>query len=325
MIRVVVIAPDGKVESGGVELLDRPELRAGDRPEGTTVWIDVLGFEPESQAFVAQCEGLHPLAVDDAFALQHQPKVEEFADLLFLIVRGIDFNQETEFLRTLKLAAFLRTGELVTVHRAPLRSVERVFTNVCEGRVTVTGPEHLLYLLTNQIVELYLPLLDRMSEKMEALEDEVFEEPQEVQLESILDLRRELASLRRVMQPHRQIFSHLANAGSAHIDEHHQSYFRDVYDKVFRVTDSLDQLRDQLSSIRDTYLSLISHRTNEVMKTLTVISAILLPLTFLAGLYGMNFQWMPELQYRYGYFVLLGVMGVVGGGLFWWFRRRGWF
>lgn len=318
MIRVVHIAPDGRVESGGVELLER-------RRDGA-LWIDIEGFEAESQEFLRRRRGLHPLAVDDAFAQQHQPKVEEFDDLLFLIVRGIDFNQQSESVRTLKLAAFLRPGELVTVHRAPLRSVETVLESVTGGRVTVTGgAQQLLYLLTNQIVELYLPLLDKMTEKIEALEDDIFDQPGENHLEAILDLRRELATLRRVTQPHRQIFGHLANAGSEHVDEEHISYFRDVYDKVFRVTDALDQLRDHLASLRDTYLSLVSHRTNEVMKTLTVISAVLLPLTFLAGLYGMNFQWMPELHFRYGYPVLLGVMLAVGGGLIWWFKRRGWF
>jgi magnesium transporter len=126
------------------------------------------------------------------------------------------------------------------------------------------------------------------------------------------------------MLPHRQIFNHLANAQTPFVDAGTALFFRDIYDNVFRLADAVDQQRDQLANVKDTYLSVISQRTNEVMKVLTLFSAILLPLTFLAGIYGMNFEHMPELGSRFGYFAVLGVMVVVAGSLLAWFRHKGW-
>jgi magnesium transporter len=152
----------------------------------------------------------------------------------------------------------------------------------------------------------------------------VLDETSRAQLEKILDLRRRLGVLRRIMLPHRAVFSHLGNSRDDLFDATASLNFRDTLDNVLRLTDAVDQQRDQLANVKDTYLSVVSQRTNEIMKVLTLFSAIMLPLTFIAGVYGMNFEHMPELATKYGYFAVLGLMAVVAAALFYFFRRKRW-
>jgi len=315
MIRVALFQADGTVQTGGEELLQAPV------PEGGAVWVDVEGRSKLYEKHLLDW-GFHPLAVEDVFTLQHQPKVEEYADHLFVIVRGIDFNRAR--LETLKLAAFLQSHRLVTVHRASMRSVATVRRKLAEsgrGRVSMS---HLLYRLCDEMVDHYFPVVEGIGVELEDLEEQIFDDPRQEQLEQLRELARRLSTVRRVMLPHRQVFNHLASRQVDLIDDQQAIYFRDVYDNVFRLADAVDQQRDQLAAAKDTYLSMVAQRTNEVMKVLTLFSATLLPLTFIAGLYGMNFDFMPETGWRYGYFTVLGVMAMLLAGMLWWFRRKGW-
>lgn len=317
MIRATWLFPDGRAECGGGEMLARTPL------PGTLVWIDLEGAREEVGGPLESL-GFHPLAVDDAFTVEHQPKLEELDGCLFVIVRGIDFNAGDEDLATLKLAAFLERERLVTYHRAPMRSVEKVRRRLEETRhIGAGGLPHLLYTICDEMVELYFPIVDAIAEEIETLEEEILDRPQQRQLERLQILRRRLSTLRRVMLPHRQVFSHLATGNHALLGDQ-ALYFRDVYDNVFRLADAIDQQRDLLASAKETYLSVLGQRTNEVMKVLTLFSAILLPLTFIAGLYGMNFEFMPELHWHFGYYAVVGVMVAVAAGMVTWFRRRRW-
>lgn len=308
--------PGGAVDCGGAEMIGQP------LPADGWLWIDIEGEGPEVEALL-QGFGFHQLAVEDAVTPQHHPKVEEFDDFLFVIARGIDFSAEE--LDTLKLAAFVQERQLVTYHRAPMRSVAEWRSRLdATDRSPIGGPVRLLHGLCDQVVDYYFPVVEQISDELEHLEAEIFVEARQEQLQAILALRRRLSVLRRVMLPHRSVFNHLANAQTAFVDDATALYFRDVYDNVLRLVDATDQQRDQIGGAKDTYLSVISQKTNEVMKVLTMFSAILLPLTFIAGIYGMNFDNMPELHTRRGYFVVLSVMAAVAVGLFLWFRRRGW-
>ncbi len=318
MIQVVLFRADGSLECGDTSLLALP-LAPDDR-----LWIDVEGQTEDSMAFVEGL-GFHSMAVKDCFTLQHQPKIEDYDDCVFLIVRGIDFNRSDGQLETLKLAAFLTAERLVTFHRAPMRSVRTVRERLREShRSPPGGLSHLLYSLYEEMIGLYFPVVDEVGDQLEELEDAIFSDPREEQLVKILALKKRLASLRRVMLPHRQVFNHLGSGSVEEIDPREAVFFRDVYDDVVRLADAIDLQRDQLLSVRDTYLSVISQRTNEIMKVLTVISAVLLPLTVIAGIYGMNFQHMPELERPWAYPTVLGLMAAVGLGMFFFFRRRGW-
>ncbi len=294
--------------------------------EGETLWIDFEGehaAESHLRGF-----GFHPLAIEDTFTLQHLPRVEEYGDHLFLIVRGIDFNAADPVaeLHTLKLAIFLSASRLVTVHRAPLRSVNTVRRRILESKTAPPGRlRQVVWSLCDEIVDLFFPVVEEIGSEIEGLEVKVLDSPRQEQLARILDLRRRLSELRRSMLPHRGVFGHLASSRNALLDDTAALNFRDTLENVLRLTDAVDQQRDQLANVKDTYLSVVSQRTNDIMKVLTLFSAVMLPLTFIAGVYGMNFEHMPELGTRYGYFVVLGVMAAVGIGMVGWFRRRGWF
>jgi magnesium transporter len=314
VITTYVFHPDGRFESGGRELAERP------LPDESRIWVDVEGHGEEEEQFL-RAQGFHPLAVEDVLTLQHQPKLEDYHDHLFVIVRGLDFNQER--LSTLKLAAFVDDRRLVTCHRAPLRSVLTVREMVEAGRQP-PSMTRLFYRLCDEMMDLYFPLVEKLGQELEAIEDAIFVSPEVEQLEKIQGLRRRLTTVRRAMLPHRQVFNHLASRKSELVDEEEAVYFRDIYDNVFRLMDLIDGLRDQLASAKDTYLSAVSQKTNEVMKVLTLFSAVLLPLTFIAGLYGMNFSYIPELRNPNGYFIVLGVMVVMAVGMVVWFRRKDW-
>ncbi|MEO8275076.1 MAG: magnesium/cobalt transporter CorA [Thermoanaerobaculia bacterium] len=320
MIRVMIFQEDDTVRCGGAELLPTaldPAI-AG--------WIDIDG-ENEAAEQLLRDQNFHPLAIEDTFTLQHQPRAEEYADHLFVIVRGIDFNtdQAVEELQTLKLAAFLRRNLLITVHRRPLRSVQAVRARIEENRRALPGGVvQILWSICDELIDLYFPIIDDIGGRIEALEQEVLNDAQREHLQAILDLRRKLGVMRRTMLPHRSVFGHLANSRDALFDATASLNFRDTLENVLRLTDAIDQQRDQLSNVKDTYLSVVSQRTNEIMKVLTLFSAIMLPLTFIAGVYGMNFEHMPELSSQDGYFIVLGVMAAVAIGMTIWFRRRRW-
>jgi len=320
-MRIMLFEADGAVRCGGAELLSAA------LDPGSAGWIDLLAETEVAEKLLSE-QGFHPLAIEDTFTLHHQPRVEEYADHLFLIVRGIDFNSDkaVDELQTLKLAAFLRANLLVTLHRAELKSVRLVRTRVEEsGRALPGGVVQLLWSICDEMIDRYFPIVDDIGSRIESLEQEVLNNAERQHLQSILDLRRKLSVLRRTMLPHRAVFNHLANSRDALFDATASLNFRDTLENVQRLTDAVDQQRDQLLNVKDTYLSVISQRTNEIMKVLTLFSAILLPLTFIAGVYGMNFEHMPELTSPYGYFGVLGVMGVVAATMVVWFRRRKWF
>jgi magnesium transporter len=313
---------DGGVRCGGEELL------AAEPPADGAIWVDLEGSDPRFEGLLAGW-GFHPLAIEDTFTLHHQPKIEEYGDTVFLIARGIDFNQQRDPIwddvPTLKLAAFLSGRRLVTVHRAPMRSVEEVRSRVEQhGKQLPGGAAPLLWSICDEMMDLYFPLVDQIGEEVEKLEAKVVEEPEKEQLELLLVMRRQLSTLRRTMLPHRQVFQHLASSRGETLGETGALNFRDTLDNVLRLIDAIDQQRDLLTNVKDTYLSVVAQRTNDIMRVLTIFSAIVLPLSLIAGVYGMNFEWMPELRERWGYPATLATMAAVAAGMLLWFRRKRW-
>jgi magnesium transporter len=324
VIRVTRFGADGGVTCGGGELL------TAETPSEGAIWIDLEGPDPRFEPFLHQC-GFHPLAIEDVFTQQHQPKVEEYGNVVFVIVRGIDFNPPDENeepepgLRTLKLAAFLSSNRLVTCHRARLRSLEAVYQRLDDKKSAFPGGAvQVLWSICDEMMDLYMPVVDEIDEEIDLLESEVVVEPAREHLEQILGLRRKLSTLRRTMLPHRQVFGHLAGSRSGPIDDTAGLNFRDTQDNVLRLVDSIEQQRDMLNNLKDTYLSVIAQKTNDVMRVLTVFSAIVLPLSLVAGIYGMNFEFMPELHQRWGYFAVLGGMVAIAITMLGWFRRKKW-
>ena len=322
MIRATLFARDGSVRCGGEELLTE-EL-----PPGGSIWIDLEGFDPRFEGMLHEW-GFHPLAVEDVFTQQHQPKVEEYDDTMFIIVRGLDFNvmkdHEADEVVTLKLASFLSRHRLVTLHRGPLRSVNIVLQRLGESKRGYTGGvTQVLWTICDEMMDLYFPVIDAIGVEIEELEEQVIKSPEREHLQRLLLLRRKLSTLRRTMLPHRQVFSHLAASRFEAIDETAALNFRDTQDNVLRLADAIEQQRDLLSNVKDTYLSVVAQKTNDVMRVLTVFSAIVLPLSLIAGIYGMNFEQMPELKQAWGYPAVLVGMAALAGGLLLWFKKKDW-
>jgi magnesium transporter len=322
MIRVTRFEADGSVRCGHDELLDSKEPTQG------AIWIDLEGPDPRLQPFLVEC-GFHPLAIEDTFTLQHQPKVEEYGETFFVLARGLDFNlgepEATKEIGTLKLAAFLSKHRLVTLHRAPMKSVNTVFARLDESkRAFPEGAAQILWSICDEMMDLYAPLIDEFAEEIDSVEEQVLADPQREQLERILDLRRQFSTLRRNVLPHRQVFGHLASTRHGPIDDTAALNFRDTQDNVVRLADAIEQQRDLLNNVKDTYLSVVAQRTNDIMRVLTVFSAIMLPLSLVAGIYGMNFEKMPELHQGWGYPMALGIMVAIAVGLLAWFRRKKW-
>jgi magnesium transporter len=291
-----------------------------------TVWVDLEEPTAAELEILENPFAFHPLAIEDCLTPEHQPKIEDFGPNLFLIFRGIDFNPPVTGFQTIKLAAFLGPNFLVTYHRLPMRSIAAVrekYSHDNSGQL-FRGVDYLLYEILDHLIEFYFPILEALENEIEAVEDRIFTQDDEQTLDTILSLKRRVLEIKRTLAHHRELFGRIARNEFEDITPQTVVFYRDLYDSTYRLTEVADSYRDQLAGTLDAHISMVSHRLNQVMKVLTIFSTILLPLTFIAGVYGMNFDFMPELHWKYGYFAVWGVMLSVALTLLWVFRRRGW-
>jgi magnesium transporter len=290
------------------------------------LWIDLEAPTDEELRLLENPFAFHPLAIEDCLTPEHQPKIEDFGPYLFLIFRGVDLEPPADHFETIKLAAFLGPNYLITYHRRPMRSVAAVRTKYAhdEKGDLFRGVDYLLYEILDHMIEFYFPVLERIEEDIEAVEDRIFTADDENTLDAILGLKRRVMEIKRALAPHRELFGRIARNEFEEITPQAVVFYRDLYDSTYRLAEVADSYRDVLSGTLDAHISMISHRLNEVMKVLTIFSTIMLPLTYIAGVYGMNFDFMPELHWRYGYFLVWGIMLAVTGGMLVYFRRRRW-
>jgi magnesium transporter len=288
------------------------------------VWVDVA--DPTSEDFdeLAKEFGFHPLSIEDCRNEHQRPKVEEFQGYYFIVL----YEAELVLGRRLELRElniFLGKNFLVTVHSQPIRAVEiaerlwREWTDLAER-----GTGLLAYLLIDTIVDNYMPLLDALSDRMDELEDQIFVDFKAEALEEIFRIKKELLFLRRSVTPLRDVFNTLLRREQQIFSRETHVYFQDVFDHLIRVADTIDTLRDLLSATMDAYLSVSGNRMNMIMKRLTVISTILMSVTLIAGIYGMNFDFMPELKWRFGYVGALSSMVIIGIVIYLYFRKIKW-
>jgi magnesium transporter len=305
-----------------------PDLAASGwtRQSPATLWIDLEAPTADELRLLEDPFAFHPLAIEDCLTPEHQPKIEDFGPYLFLIFRGVAVDPPVDRFETVKLAAFLGPNYLVTYHRAPMRSVAAVLGKYAhdEKGDLFRGVDYLLYEILDHLIEHYFPVLEGIEEEIEAVEERIFSADDENTLDAILGLKRRVMGIKRALAPHRELFGRIARNEFEEITPQTVVFYRDLYDSTYRLAEVADSYRDLLSGTLDAHISMISHRLNEVMKVLTIFATIMLPLTFIAGVYGMNFDFMPELHWRYGYFLVWGVMLAVTGGLLLYFRRRRW-
>jgi len=289
------------------------------------IWADVS--DPTSRDFEELAEefGFHHLSIEDCRNEHQRPKVEEFTGYYFLVLYEAQLAGPNDRLELRELNIFLGKNYLVTVHSRPIRAIEtarRLWAEWIDR--SDQGAGLLAYLLIDAIVDDYMPLLDIVSERMDDLEDSIFGEWRAEVIEEIFGIKKKLLYLRRSITPLRDVFNTLLRREQPIFARETHVYFQDVFDHLIRVADTIDTLRDMLGSTMDAYLSVSGNRMNKVMKRLTSISTILMSVTLVAGIYGMNFVFMPELRWRYGYVYALLSMVVVGLALYAYLKKVNW-
>lgn len=298
-------------------------------------WVDVKGLGSEDVLRrVGQVFSLHPLVLEDIVNVPQRPKIEDYDDQLLIIARMVTLKSSGNGFISEQVSLVLGRHYLLTVQEEPEYDCfgpirERIRTG--KGTIRRQNADYLAYTLLDSIIDGFFPVLEEYGEQIEALENEVVENPSRQTLEKIHIIKRELLGLRRAIWPQRDAINALIRDGSDLISHDVHIYLRDCYDHAIQVLDMVETYRELAASLMDVYLSSVSNKMNEVMKLLTVISSIFIPLTFIAGIYGMNFNTekspfnMPELDWYWGYPLAMALMAVIGLGMLFLFWQRGWF
>jgi magnesium transporter len=296
----------------------------------THVWVDSWGSDnPEAERLARELFGFHQLAISDCFGNREHPKVEAFEDHLFLITHGLAEGSTAENVATVELDSFVGKNYLFTYHEQPSRGIAAALDLVTRNRggPLRRGPAAVLHTVLDVQIDNMEPVLDELEESVEAIEDRLLartDRLERVGLVSLLALKRTTLGLRRWMTKQREVVLRLARNEFALIPQHETVLFRDLYDHLSRYTDQLETDREMITSLQESYLSLSNLRLGETMKYLTVFTAALMPLTVITGIYGMNFEHMPELRQPWAYPLVLGAMAAVAGMVLTFFRRKGW-
>ncbi len=322
MIRSILFTKAGEIQTTTVDQFDDVLSNKQD-----FLWVD---FESEPletcKAIFQDIFNFHPLAIDDALHETHVPKVDDWDTYLYLVLRTVKYaSDNTLEIITPELDIFLGLNYLVTYHKSGIEAVHRIW-DLCQRdqRYLAKGAGYLLYQISDEIVTDSMLLIENMDDHIDKLEDEIFVEPQPETLAHIFSIKRSTLTLRRTLLPQREVYTKLARGDFDLIREHDRIYFRDVFDHMVRLQEINESMRDLTGGAIDTYLSVVNNRMNEIMKVLTIIATIFIPLSFFTGIYGMNFVYMPELNWRWGYFILLGFLGMVIIGMLIFFRRKRW-
>jgi magnesium transporter len=317
----VLVHRDGATRQ--VDAVDPAWLAPG-APE--IVWVDLEAPHEPERRVLADTFKFHDLAIEDAMAEVHHPKIETYDDVLYLILHGIQAKKRSQGFQTHDVDFFLGRNYLVTVHHSPSRSIEAE-RGICGRHASVLGegPAGLLHRIVDKLVDHYGPEVDALENRLEQIETQVFSAPHRNPLRAILGLKADIASLRRVTLPQRDAVGRLSRREFPQIPDTMTYRFRDVFDQLVRLTDEAIFLQDRVTGLLDAYLSMQSNRLNQVMKVLTVIATIFMPLTVLTGMYGMNvhlpaFPGGPGAQFWW----VFGIMAAVSGVMLWAFHRRDW-
>ena len=296
-----------------------------DRPNVT--WINMEGIhQAEIMEKIANHFGIHSLVMEDILNTGQRPKMDDLEDYVYVVLKMLNYNEEDDEIDAEQISIILGQNLVISFQEKerdvfePIR--ERIRKN--KGRIRKRGADYLAYTLLDSVVDNYFTILEKIGERIEFLEEELVENPSTQTLQEIHRLKREMIFLRKSIWPLREVISGLERGESSLIKETTVIYLRDVYDHTIQVIDTVETFRDMLSGILDVYLSSISNKMNEVMKVLTIIATIFIPLTFLAGVYGMNFRYMPELEWRWGYFTALFLMAVICIGMVIYVRKKKW-
>ncbi len=290
-------------------------------------WYDIRGLHDID--LIQQIGGIfkvHPLALEDIANTFERPKMDEYTEGIFITIKALSFDKTEQTTRFEQVAFYLGQNFVLSFQE----KADDLLVNIRQrlhqsaGRIRKRGADYLLYTLIDSIVDQYTVVIDEIEDVIQKLEVEIIQKANDHSRSRIYELKRELQAVRKAVFPLRELISSLISSENTLISEPTEFYLRDLRDHVFQTIELIETYRDNLTGLQDLYLSELSHRTNGVVQLLTIVSTIFIPLTFLAGIYGMNFQHMPELEWQYGYFFLLGLMLLIVLMMIWYFRRKGW-
>ena len=295
------------------------------------LWVDFAGTPPEEdEPILLKTFNFHPLAVDDALQESHVPKVDDWGQYLYIVLHGVVLDRSRGVsIDTRELDVFIGKNFLVTHHDEPISAVDKVWDAVHrDDRPFKHGMDNLLYRIADEIVASYMPVVEELDDEIDKVEVQLFDRPAPGTLERIFDLKRAILHLRRILGPLREVLNKLARDEYTAIDAQERIYFRDVYDHLVRLYDITESVRDLVGGTLDTYLSVVNNRMNEVMKTLTIITTLFMPLSFVVGFFGMNYfapviplgMWTGAGSFA----VTLLITFMLPVGMYVWMRRRGW-
>lgn len=293
----------------------------------SVIWINIIGLHDiDFIERFGQKFNLHPLLLEDIINTDQRPKIDDYENHLYCVLKMLDFNDEVKSIVIEQISLILGINYVISFQEQP----EDVFDPVRDrlknnkGKIRSLGADYLFYALLDVLVDNYFLVIEKLGDIIEFLEEEVVEDPHTETLQTIHNLKTNIIYLRKAIWPLREIISKLERIGSKLILDNTQRYLRDVYDHIIQVIDTIETLRDIVSGLLDIYLSSISNRMNQIMKVLTIVSTIVIPMTVISGIYGMNFQYMPELHWILGYPMALVFMGLIAIIMISYFWKKDW-
>jgi magnesium transporter len=328
-----------KVEKVRIRLIDYDEQHLQEREienieecfpfkdKPTVSWINIDGLHDlEAIEKIGTCFSIHPLILEDIVNTGQRPKAEDFQDYIYVVLKMLSYDEQQGHIKAEQVSLALGPNFLISFQERE----GDVFSGVRErlrkgkGRIRKGGSDYLVYALLDAIVDQYFIILETFGDKIESIEEALIGNFTQQTLEAIHNMKREMIFFRKQVWPLREVVGGLARGEMSFISEATHVYLRDVYDHAIQVIDTIESLRDVLSGLLDIYLSTLSNKMNEVMKVLTIIATIFIPLSFIASVYGMNFKYMPELEWRWGYFTVWGIMVLVFVVMLAYFKRKAW-
>ncbi len=310
------------------------EIQIGDvadcepyKDKTTITWINIDGLhQTDIIGTIGKQYGLHSLELEDVLNTTHRPKMEDYDEHIFFTFKMLSYDESVQAVNSEQISIIFGQNYVLTFRERsgdtfnPVR--ERIKSS--KGRIRKRGQDYLVYSLIDTVVDSYFEIIEKIGTQVESLEEAITVNRGEEPHQLIQSLKKEILLFKKSITPLRDAVGTLEKSESELMDPRTPKYLRDVYDHLIHIVDELDTYRDTLKDLMDTFISVVSHKMNQVMKVLTIIATIFIPLTFIAGIYGMNFQFMPELGWKYGYFGVLGIMMVVGIGMMIYFKKNKW-
>ena len=286
-------------------------------------WVDFNQPTDEEIRHLADTFKFHPLAIEDCIHRLQRPKLDYYDGYTFFVTHLVR-EKDKEIIKE-ELNFFVGENFIVTYHHTPSQEVYQVWERVLQKNIENWDPFYVFYRTLDKIVDNYFPIIYKIEDDLNKIEDNIHRKSMNLLMNELFDIRQMLLNLMHTVNPMRDVLYRILNSHRLSKITERKEYFSDIYDHLLKLSDAIMSDRELTADIRDSYLSLNSYQANNVMKVLTIITSIFAPLTFIAGIYGMNFENMPELTWKFGYFLALGLMGIMGVSMLIWFMRRGWF